>query len=164
MTIVDSDRHGLAAGCGNQTATSRPLHWVINFARGVADGSLPADCFKAYVAQDAFILEAFARAYALALARSPDRHGLETFRALSHYWRPGRASPARQLHAGGWTRHASSRHLGLHRFPAGNGQPRLRRREVRGVDVLRMFRNRHPPIAAKSGSHRAAGRGASLIR
>ena len=31
--------------------------------------------------------------------------------------------------------------FGLHRFPAGNGQPQLRQREVRGVDVLRMFRN-----------------------
>ena len=51
------------------------------FVRGLADGSLPAESFKAYVAQDAFFLEAFARAYALALARSPDRHGLETFHA-----------------------------------------------------------------------------------
>jgi thiaminase/transcriptional activator TenA len=52
------------------------------FVRGVANGSLPVDCFQAYVAQDAFFLEAFARAYALALARSPDRHGLETFHTL----------------------------------------------------------------------------------
>jgi len=53
-----------------------------SFVRGLAAGSLPADCFEAYVAQDAFFLEAFARAYALALARSPDRHGLETFHLL----------------------------------------------------------------------------------
>jgi thiaminase/transcriptional activator TenA len=52
------------------------------FVRGLADASLPIDCFRAYVAQDAFFLEAFARAYALALARSPDRHGLETFLKL----------------------------------------------------------------------------------
>jgi thiaminase/transcriptional activator TenA len=52
------------------------------FIRGVAHGSLPAECFRAYIAQDAFFLEAFARAYALALARSPDRHGLEVFYAL----------------------------------------------------------------------------------
>jgi thiaminase/transcriptional activator TenA len=52
------------------------------FVRGVADGSLPADCFRAYVAQDAYFLDAFARAYALALAHSPDHHGLESFHAL----------------------------------------------------------------------------------
>jgi thiaminase len=34
------------------------------------------------VSQDAFFLDAFARAYALALARSPDRHGLEAFHGL----------------------------------------------------------------------------------
>jgi thiaminase/transcriptional activator TenA len=49
------------------------------FVRGVADGSLPIECFRAYVAQDACFLEAFARGYALALAHSPDRHGLEKF-------------------------------------------------------------------------------------
>jgi thiaminase/transcriptional activator TenA len=52
------------------------------FVRGLADGSLPTSNFRAYVAQDAYFLEAFARAYALALARSPDRHGLESFHAL----------------------------------------------------------------------------------
>jgi thiaminase/transcriptional activator TenA len=52
------------------------------FVRGLADGSLPVSNFRAYVAQDAYFLEAFARAYALALARSPDRHGLESFHAL----------------------------------------------------------------------------------
>jgi thiaminase/transcriptional activator TenA len=38
--------------------------------------------FRVYVAQDACFLEAFARAYALALARSPDRAGLQAFHAL----------------------------------------------------------------------------------
>ncbi len=42
------------------------------FVRGLADGSLPKACFAGYVAQDAFFLQAFARAYAVALARSPD--------------------------------------------------------------------------------------------
>ncbi len=41
------------------------------FVRGVADGSLPREAFAGYVAQDAHFLLAFARAYALALARSP---------------------------------------------------------------------------------------------
>jgi thiaminase/transcriptional activator TenA len=52
------------------------------FVRGLADTSLPIECFRAYVAQDAYFLEAFARAYALALAHAPDRHGLDAFHAL----------------------------------------------------------------------------------
>jgi thiaminase (transcriptional activator TenA) len=42
------------------------------FIRGLGDGSLAPEVFAGYVAQDAFFLESFARAYALALARSPD--------------------------------------------------------------------------------------------
>lgn len=42
------------------------------FVRGIGDGSLPRESFAGYIAQDAFFLESFARAYALALARSPD--------------------------------------------------------------------------------------------
>nr|WP_221220163.1 TenA family protein [Mycolicibacterium sp. BK634] len=42
------------------------------FVRGIADGTLPRVRFATYIAQDAFFLESFARAYALALARSPD--------------------------------------------------------------------------------------------
>jgi thiaminase (transcriptional activator TenA) len=52
------------------------------FVRGLADGSLPISSFRHYVAQDAFFLEAFARAYASALALAPDRAGLEAFYAL----------------------------------------------------------------------------------
>jgi thiaminase (transcriptional activator TenA) len=52
------------------------------FVRGLADGSLALDCFRGYVAQDAFFLESFARAYGLALARSPDRAGLEVLHGL----------------------------------------------------------------------------------
>jgi thiaminase/transcriptional activator TenA len=42
------------------------------FVRGIGDGSLPRTLFAGYLAQDAFFLESFARAYALALARSRD--------------------------------------------------------------------------------------------
>lgn len=42
------------------------------FVRGIGDGSLPRELFAGYIAQDAFFLESFARAYAMALARSPD--------------------------------------------------------------------------------------------
>jgi thiaminase/transcriptional activator TenA len=52
------------------------------FVRGIADGSLDRDRYVAYLAQDAIFLEAFARAYALALAAAPDRTGVEVFAAL----------------------------------------------------------------------------------
>jgi thiaminase/transcriptional activator TenA len=42
------------------------------FIRGLGDGSLGREIFAGYVAQDAFFLESFARAYALALVRSSD--------------------------------------------------------------------------------------------
>lgn len=40
------------------------------FVRGLEDGSLPEEKFRYYVGQDAFFLNAFARAYALAAAKS----------------------------------------------------------------------------------------------
>jgi len=49
-----------------QTALTDP------FVSRLGDGSLPQEIFAGYVAQDAFFLESFARAYALALARSTD--------------------------------------------------------------------------------------------
>ena len=52
------------------------------FVQGIATGDLPLDAFKVYVAQDAFFLEAFARAYALAVAKAPDREGLTVFKDL----------------------------------------------------------------------------------
>ena len=52
------------------------------FVRGLATGSLPLDSFHQYVAQDSFFLEAFARAYASALALAPDREGLVAFYEL----------------------------------------------------------------------------------
>ncbi len=52
------------------------------FVRGLEDGSLPLDSFKEYIGQDAFFLEAFARAYALALALGPDQESLHEFAGL----------------------------------------------------------------------------------
>lgn len=52
------------------------------FVRGIGDGTLPLESFQSYVAQDAFFLDSFARAYALALAHSPDRDGMGTFAEL----------------------------------------------------------------------------------
>ncbi len=51
------------------------------FVRGLASGDLSRDRFAHYVAQDAFFLEAFARAYSLAAAKAPD---WEAFRAFHH--------------------------------------------------------------------------------
>lgn len=52
------------------------------FVRGIASGELPRARFAYYVGQDAAFLDAFCRAYALALAKSPDRDGLIAFREL----------------------------------------------------------------------------------
>jgi hypothetical protein len=46
------------------------------FVRGLADGTLDPEAFRRYVAQDTFFLNAFARAYALAAARSQDEETL----------------------------------------------------------------------------------------
>ena len=42
------------------------------FVRGLADGTLDRDVFRQYVAQDAFFLRAFLKAYALAAAKCDD--------------------------------------------------------------------------------------------
>jgi thiaminase/transcriptional activator TenA len=52
------------------------------FVRGIGDGSLQRELFAGYIAQDAFFLESFARAYALALARSRDTATLLTLADL----------------------------------------------------------------------------------
>ena len=52
------------------------------FVQGIASGELPLERFRVYVAQDAYFLEAFARGYALALARCPDREGIGVLKDL----------------------------------------------------------------------------------
>ncbi|TYP86535.1 TenA family protein [Blastococcus xanthinilyticus] len=52
------------------------------FVQGIADGTLPRERFAGYVAQDAFFLESFARAYALGVAHSADRTSLDAFADL----------------------------------------------------------------------------------
>lgn len=52
------------------------------FVRGIASGELPRERFIHYVGQDAFFLTAFARAYALAIAKAPDPAGMKAFRDL----------------------------------------------------------------------------------
>ncbi|MCZ7569187.1 MAG: TenA family protein [Ardenticatenaceae bacterium] len=53
------------------------------FIRGIAAGTLPRSRFAHYVGQDAFFLEAFARAYSLAAAKAPDWEGFAAFHALA---------------------------------------------------------------------------------
>lgn len=52
------------------------------FVRGIAGGTLQVESFKRYVAQDAYFLEAFARAYARCLADSTERPDLIAFSRL----------------------------------------------------------------------------------
>ena len=52
------------------------------FVQGIASGELARATFAYYVGQDAVFLDAFCRAYALALAKSPDQDGLIAFREL----------------------------------------------------------------------------------
>jgi thiaminase/transcriptional activator TenA len=52
------------------------------FVQGIASGELARATFAYYVGQDAVFLDAFCRAYALGLAKSPDREGLIAFREL----------------------------------------------------------------------------------
>ena len=52
------------------------------FVQGLGDGTLPVESFKRYVAQDAYFLEAFARAYAFCLAHGEDREDLYGFAEL----------------------------------------------------------------------------------
>ncbi|MCS7172618.1 MAG: TenA family protein [Armatimonadetes bacterium] len=52
------------------------------FVQGIASGKLERSKFAFYVGQDAYFLEAFARAYALAMAKSPDREGFGAWKEL----------------------------------------------------------------------------------
>jgi len=59
-----------------ETARAHP------FVEGIASGDLDRATFAHYVGQDAAFLDAFCRAYALSLAKSPDREGLVAFKEL----------------------------------------------------------------------------------
>lgn len=52
------------------------------FVQGLADGSLDAAAFRRYVAQDAFFLRAFLRAYAVAAAKCDELNHVAQFRDL----------------------------------------------------------------------------------
>jgi thiaminase (transcriptional activator TenA) len=72
----------LAATLWQANAASAERIRAHGFVRGLGDGSLPIDSFKRYVAQDAYFLEAFARAYAFCLANGTSREDLHGFAEL----------------------------------------------------------------------------------
>ncbi len=53
------------------------------FVQGIADGTLEQKKFTYYVGQDAFFLEAFARAYSVVAAKTPDWEGFGVFHNLA---------------------------------------------------------------------------------
>ena len=53
------------------------------FVQGIADGTLPKERFAYYVGQDAFFLEAFARAYSIAAAKAPTWQSFNVFHELA---------------------------------------------------------------------------------
>jgi thiaminase/transcriptional activator TenA len=65
------------------------------FVQGILHGTLPRDRFAYYVGQDAFFLNAFARAYSIAAAKTSDLKGFETFHTLA-----GGVLQELQLHQG----------------------------------------------------------------
>jgi thiaminase/transcriptional activator TenA len=92
MTAVEVTMAEASAQAAGATPLSATL-WAENadlaerirahgFVRGLADGSLQIQRFKGYVAQDAYFLEAFARAYAFCLANSTSREDLYGFADL----------------------------------------------------------------------------------
>ncbi|AFZ29585.1 thiaminase;4-amino-5-aminomethyl-2-methylpyrimidine deaminase [Gloeocapsa sp. PCC 7428] len=54
------------------------------FVQGIGNGTLARHKFAFYVGQDAFFLEAFARAYSIAAAKSPDWEGFSIFHNLAN--------------------------------------------------------------------------------
>lgn len=53
------------------------------FVQGIGNGSLPRPRFAWYIGQDAFYLQAFARAYTIAAAKAPDWPGFQELHELA---------------------------------------------------------------------------------
>ncbi|PZO44736.1 MAG: TenA family transcriptional regulator [Shackletoniella antarctica] len=65
----------------NQDLATACLHH--SFVQGLGDGTLPKEKFAYYVGQDAFFLEAFARAYSIAAAKAPTWEAFQVFHQLA---------------------------------------------------------------------------------
>ncbi len=91
------------------------------FVQGIGDGSLSRPRFAWYIGQDAFYLQAFARAYAIAAAKAPDWAGFRELHELA-----GGVLRELELHQGvatAWGLNLDSvrtrpSHTALHRFSA----------------------------------------------
>jgi thiaminase/transcriptional activator TenA len=70
---------GLAAALWRANADLAAAAAAHPFVLALGDGTLARARFQHYVAQDAYFLDGFARAYALGLARAPDRDGRLAF-------------------------------------------------------------------------------------
>ncbi|MDZ8238991.1 MAG: TenA family protein [Nostoc sp. ChiQUE01a] len=85
------------------------------FVQGIGDGTLEQAKFAYYVGQDAFFLEAFARAYSIAAAKAPDWVGFTTFHNLA-----GGVLAELELHSG----YASQWGVNLHSVEPGGATRR----------------------------------------
>jgi thiaminase (transcriptional activator TenA) len=65
----------------NQDLATACLHHP--FVQGLGDGTLPTEKFAYYVGQDAFFLEAFARAYSIAAAKAPNWEAFQIFHQMA---------------------------------------------------------------------------------
>jgi len=77
--LVGSARVTLARALWKENANLAAAALAHPLVRGIANGSLPRDTFADYVAQDAFFLHGFARAYTRARAQTA-----QTRRAATH--------------------------------------------------------------------------------
>lgn len=66
----------------NQNIATECLHHP--FVQGIGNGSLPKATFVYYVEQDAFFLEAFARAYSIAAGKAPTWESFQVFHNLAN--------------------------------------------------------------------------------
>jgi hypothetical protein len=120
------------------------------FVCRLGDGSLAREIFAGYLAQDAFFLESFARAYALALAHSPDTPTLLALADLLAGVREELGLHASYAARWGIDMAGVEPDPGLHRVPARD------RCDGRGWDGVRGDDSMH---AALRMAWRGAGRG-----
>lgn len=99
--MPDRPAGSLAARLWASVAPAAAAALAHPFVRGLADGTLSAAAFGGYLLQDAFFLDACARAYAVGVARSPDRAGREAFADLLAGAREERAQHERRAAARG---------------------------------------------------------------
>ncbi len=79
MSEVTTGREGFT---GELWRSIEPIYAEIldhPFLKGLTDGTLPEECFRHYVLQDALYLRDYARALSLAGVRSPDESALVMF-------------------------------------------------------------------------------------